>query len=92
MPAVPFGPRERGGIDLTSSAMHGDDLWTLLGNTQIAVVHRGKPFAEATILANDLLDGEPVLKFLSTPYGLVAIGDGAVGLVRTADRPQASPK
>jgi len=92
MPAVPFGSRERGGIDLTSSAMYGDDLWTLLGNTQIAVIHRGKLFAEATILANDLLDGEPVLKFLSTPYGLVAIGDGAVGLVRPADRPQASQK
>jgi hypothetical protein len=89
MPAVPFGSRERGGIDLTSSAMHGDDLWTLLGNTQIAVIHRGRPFAEATILANDLLDGGPVLKFLSTPYGLVAIGDGAVGLVKTAEPSQA---
>jgi hypothetical protein len=59
--------------------------------TQIAVVHRGRPFAERRS-GNDLLDGEPVLKFLSTPYGLVAIGDGAVGLVRTADRPQASQK
>ncbi len=86
MKAVSFGTPDRGGLDLATCAIHGDDLWALLGEAQIAVLHRGKPFTEAQILQNDILEGEAVRRFVSTPYGLVAIGDGVIGLVQTEGR------
>jgi len=81
MTAVSFGTRDRGGLDLSTCAIHKDDLWALLGTAQIAILHRGNPFTEAQVVRNDILDGEAVRRFVSTPYGLVAIGDGAIGLV-----------
>jgi hypothetical protein len=45
------------------------------------VLHRGKPIEEAEIFDNNILNGGKVLEFLSTPYGLVAIGEGTVGLI-----------
>jgi hypothetical protein len=93
MGTVPFlGIQQPGALDLANCAIHGNDLWALLGEAQIAVLHRGKPFAEAQIIRNDILEGEAVRRFLSTPSGLVAIGDGVIGLVEMRNAPPAPSK
>ena len=33
------------------------------------------------IMDRRILEGKKVLRFLSTPYGLIAIGQGTVGLI-----------
>ena len=75
-------------FDLISAAIHGDQLWARFGMSQIAILKRGRPFEETEIIPNDILDGEPVVRFISTPYGLVAIGNGTVGLIETGDLPE----
>jgi hypothetical protein len=80
---IPFGYYNSGLLDLATSAVHGDKLWARLGKSQIAILYRDKSYDEAKIIDNDILDGEPVERFVSTPYGLVAIGNGIVGLIDT---------
>jgi hypothetical protein len=70
-------------IDLSTSAIHGDKLWARFGKNQIVIAEKGKSFKEAQIIDNDILDGGPVSRFVSTPYGLIAIGAGTVGLIET---------
>ena len=41
----------------------------------------GKNGKEAEVFENNVFDGQPALSFLSTPCGLVAIGEGSIGLV-----------
>jgi hypothetical protein len=70
-----------GGIDLSTAAVHGDEVWARYGKSQLIVLHRGKSFEEATVMDNDILDGGKVLQFFETPYGLIAVGEGSVGLI-----------
>jgi hypothetical protein len=82
--AVTFGPYSAlGNLDLSPSTIHKNKLWARLGTSQIIVAEKGKSFEEAQIIDNNLLDGQPVERFVSTPYGLIAIGQGAVGLIET---------
>ncbi len=80
---IPYGSYLDGFFDLMTSTIHGDQLWARLGKTQIAILHRGEPWEKAEIIDNDILDSEQVERFVSTPYGLVAIGNGIVGLIET---------
>ena len=70
-----------GGIDLSTAAVHGDQLWARCGKTQIAILQRGQKVEEAVKINNDILDGGPVLQFFETPFGLLAVGQGSVGIV-----------
>jgi hypothetical protein len=72
-----------GNLDLSTAAVHGDRLWARLGESQLMVIHQGRSIEEAEIFDNNILNGGKVLEFLSTPYGLIAIGDGTVGLIET---------
>jgi hypothetical protein len=91
-PAISFGTRDRGALDLSTCAIHHDELWALLGTAQIAILHRGRSLEEARVIPNDILEGEAVRRFVSTPHGLVAIGDGVIGLVQTTDPRPVAPK
>jgi hypothetical protein len=70
-------------LDLSTAAVHGDRLWARLGERQLMVIHQGRSIEEAEIFDNNILNGGKVLEFLSTPYGLIAIGEGTVGLIET---------
>ena len=70
-----------GGIDLSTAAVHGDEIWARYGKSQLIVLRRGKSFEEATVVDNDILEGQKVLNFFETPYGLIAVGEGSVGLI-----------
>ena len=78
---VGWGPFVGGGIDLATAAVHGDELWACSGKTSIIVLKRGKGIERARVFDNDILEGEQAFSFVSTPYGLVAIGGGTVGLI-----------
>jgi hypothetical protein len=68
-------------MDLRGAALHGDTIWARLGQSQLILLHRGRPLPEGTILDNAILEGRQAVEFLSTSYGLVAIGDGDIGLI-----------
>ena len=72
-------------LDLTSSAIHDNELWAVYKPDQVMIIEKGENFDEAEIIDNSLLDGTPVIKFISTPYGLIGIGEGFVGLIETGD-------
>ncbi|MHC4270845.1 MAG: hypothetical protein ACYST2_00870, partial [Planctomycetota bacterium] len=76
-----YGHASPSSLDLSTAAIHSDRLWARLGESQLMVLHRGKPIEEAEIFDNNILDGGKVFEFLSTPYGLIAIGEGTVGLI-----------
>jgi hypothetical protein len=81
---VTYGPYSTlGNLDLTTSAIHNNKLWARLGKGQIIIAEKGKSYEEAQIIENNLLDGKPVWQFVSTQYGLIAIGEGSVGLIET---------
>jgi len=80
---IPYGPYLFGNLDLSTCAVQGDRLWARLGESQLIVIHKGKGFEEAEIIDNNILNGGKVLRFFSTPYGLIAIGEGTVGLIET---------
>jgi hypothetical protein len=73
----------QGNLDLSTGTIHNSKLWARLGTSQIIIAEKGKSFEEADIIDNNILDGKPVEKFVSTPYGLIAIGEGTVGLIET---------
>jgi hypothetical protein len=75
-----------GNLDLSTAAIQGDILWARLGESQLIIIERGKNLEEAQIIENNILNGGKVLEFLSTPYGLIAIGEGTVGLIETENR------
>jgi hypothetical protein len=68
-------------VNAATGAVRGDDFWARYGATQIIVCHRGKSFDEATIMDNNILEGRAVLDFFPTPYGLIAVGQGCIGLI-----------
>ncbi len=81
---VVYGPYLAARLDLGTAAIHGRKLWARYGKDQLGIIPRGESFDKAEIIENNILDGGKVLRFLSTPYGLIAIGEGTVGLVETA--------
>ncbi|MBN1975197.1 MAG: tetratricopeptide repeat protein [Sedimentisphaerales bacterium] len=72
-------------FDPSTGAIHDNKLWARLGERQILIIEKGKSFEEAQIIDNNILDGELVHRFVSTPYGLIGIGEGVVGLIETED-------
>ena len=72
-----------GNLDLSTSAIHENKLWARLGASQILIVEKGGSYEDAEIIDNNILDGGPVCRFVSTPYGLIGIGEGIVGLIET---------
>ena len=68
------------GIDLSNCALHNNRLWAHFGDNQIIIAEQGK---NPQFYDNNILDGEPVERFVSTPYGLIGIGEGVVGLIET---------
>lgn len=85
-PNVILAPYQFGGLDLFRGAVHGEEVWARLGKSRLVVLCRGQSLDEAQVLPNNALEGGKVLKFLSTPYGLVAIGEGSVGLIESESR------
>ena len=79
-----YGQYVFGGIDLSTSAIHSGRIWARLGNNQIIIISRGEQPEEAVIIDNNILNGHSVSRFFSTPYGLVAIGNGTIGLIETS--------
>jgi hypothetical protein len=80
-----FGPRYGAMAAVPTAAVHKGRLWMCFGTSQIAIASQDRPFEEARAVPNDILNGEPAIKFLSTPYGLVAIGNGTVGLIESPE-------
>ena len=73
-------------IRLSAAALHGDEIWAPHGDSQIIVIHRGRSLEEVELIENNILDGRRVVRFFSTPFGLIAIGEGSVGIVQTEGR------
>ncbi|MHC4169561.1 MAG: tetratricopeptide repeat protein, partial [Planctomycetota bacterium] len=80
---IHFGRRHGGYFDLGTAAIYNDQLWALLGKSRIIAIRRGESMEDARIVDNTILDGEPAHRFISTPHGLFAIGEGTIGLVET---------
>jgi hypothetical protein len=74
-----------GDLDFSNSAIYNNRLWARFGKNQIIIAEQGKSFEEATIIENNILNGKPVLEFVSSPNGLFGIGEGIVGLIETGD-------
>jgi hypothetical protein len=72
-------------MDMMTAAIHGDELWACSRKTQIGIVRRGQKVTDAEKIENNILDGGPVLQFFETPYGLLAVGQGSVGVVETKE-------
>lgn len=72
-----------GYLVLSTGDVYKNQFWARMGKSQILIAEKGKGFEEAEIIDNDLLNGKPVEKFISTPYGLIAIGEETVGLIET---------
>lgn len=70
-------------LDLSTAAVHDGKLWARSGKSQLVVIARGSRPEDALRLDNNILDGNEALHFLSTPGGLLALGDGCVGLIET---------
>ncbi len=70
-------------FNMTTSALHNNTLWVILGENRLFILGMGQSADDAQIIDNNILNGEPVYRFVSTPYGLVAIGKGTVGLIET---------
>ncbi len=80
-----FGLYRVGMIDLLTATIYNNKLWARYGESQIIIIEKGKSFEDAQIIDNNILDGGPVERFVSTPYGLVGIGEGTVGIIETED-------
>ena len=60
-------------------------FWKRLGESRIVAVKNLTDSKDARIFANDILAGDKVLAFFDTPYGLVGLGEGAIGLIETEE-------
>ncbi len=78
--ALQFGTYQFGRVDLLTASCAAT-LWVRKGLSEIMVLKRGEPVEAAKVVPNDLLEGRPAVEFLDTAYGLVAIGEGSVGLI-----------
>jgi hypothetical protein len=79
-----FGHYEHGHLSAATGTVHGGAFWARSGLHRIAVVEEGQAPEDGLVVDNNLLDGGPVLRFQSTPWGLLAIGVGSVGLIERA--------
>jgi hypothetical protein len=78
-----YGPSVFGRVDLSGAAVHEKRVWAPLGESQVVVIPAGGTEGEVVTLDNTLLEGGPVLRFMSTPYGLIGIGHGTAGIIDT---------
>jgi hypothetical protein len=69
--------------NMSSATIYKDTLWGRWGKNQLIKIKVGQKIQDAQIIDNNILDGGPVSRFVSTPYGLIAIGEGTVGLIET---------
>jgi hypothetical protein len=79
------GPLNQGYLALSFDGVgvYKNKLWARMGQSQILIIEKGKSFEDAQIIDNNILNGEPVVRFVSTSYGLIAIGNRTVGLIET---------
>ncbi len=80
---VAFGDFKFDADSRYSAAVYDNKLWTRQGRSRLIIMPEGKGREEAEILDNNILEGTKVLRFLSTEYGLIAIGEGTVGLIES---------
>ncbi len=79
-----YGPSVFGYIDLSGAAIHENRIWARLGESQIVIIPMSGAEGEVVTLDNNLLDGGGVIRFVSTPHGLVGIGHGTAGIIESA--------
>lgn len=80
---VASGDFDFGNISRYTAAVYDKKLWALQGRSGLIIMPEGKGREEAEILDNNILEGTKVLRFLSTEYGLIAVGEGTVGLIES---------
>ncbi len=80
-----YGPWFSNYVDLSQAAIHENRVWARLGESQLVIIPCHGAQGRTIIAGNNLLDGSAAERFVSTPYGLIAVGNGTVGLVETAD-------
>ena len=80
-----YGPSALGGVDLSGAAIHENRVWARLGESQVVVIPMPGAKGEVVTLDNNLLDGGAVVRFVSTPHGLVGIGNGVAGIIELGD-------
>jgi hypothetical protein len=78
-----YGPSGFGYVDLSGAAIHENRIWARLGGSQIVIIPMSGAEGEAITLDNNLLDGGGVIRFVSTPQGLIGIGNGTAGIIDT---------
>jgi hypothetical protein len=87
-----YGPWITNCVDLSGAALHAHRVWARLGPSQLVVIPCHGAQGHTMITDNNWLDGTAVERFVSTPYGLIAIGNGTVGLVETTDIQSIEPR
>jgi len=80
-----YGLSALGHVDLSGAAVHKNRVWTRLGKSQLVIISMSGAEGDVITLDNNLLEGGEVVRFVSTPYGLVGIGNGVAGLIETDD-------
>jgi hypothetical protein len=80
-----YGSSPFGYVDLFGAAIHENRVWARLGESQIVIIPMSGATGDVITLDNNLLDGGEVVRFVSTPHGLVGIGNGTAGLIETDD-------
>jgi hypothetical protein len=80
---------EFNGLDPATAAMHDGKLWMRCGKSVIMAWDPEQPLSQAQVYPNALFEDGRVTSFVSTPYGLVAIGEGSVGIVQLNAGPAA---
>ena len=76
-----FGYARVGYIGLRTAAYHNGEIWARLGKSRLVTLNHNEFNENSQVFDNNILDGQPVLRFVSTPYGLIAIGSNSVGLI-----------
>jgi len=70
---------------LTDFTVHGNQIWATYGDTHVIRMEQGRRIEEGQMFPNTLLNGGRAVDFLSTPYGLIVIGEATLGLMETSD-------
>ena len=78
---IAFGQWIFAKVDLSTAAHVNGETWARYGKAKLFVGRQRGQGWQVDTPNNRILAGAPVLRFLSTGAGLVAIGDGAVGIV-----------
>lgn len=83
-----YGPSPFGYVDLLGAAIHENRVWARLGESQVVVIPMPGAKGDVVTLDNNLLDGGGVVRFVSTPQGLIGIGNGVAGLIEANGSPE----